>query len=122
MKKKQNKTKHPEASASAPRRRFFTPNLSHGVDLPSCALFERAPSIIGREKTKSYFMKGSNQIKKEKKKNAGCLQRNAAEGEISANSCARRDEPPLSLDGEESRGEKITTGINDVNVGSRLDA
>lgn len=66
-------------------------------------------------------MKGSNQIKKEKK-NVGCLQRIAAEGEISANSCGRRDEPSLSLDGQESRGEKITTGINDVNVGSRLDA
>lgn len=66
-------------------------------------------------------MKGSNQMKKEKK-NVGRLQRSAAEGEISANSCARRDEPSLSLDGEESRGEKITTGINDVNAGSRLDA
>lgn len=67
-------------------------------------------------------MKGSNQIKKRKKKNVGWLQRNAAEGEISANSCACRDEPSLSLDGEESRGEKITTRINDVNAGSRLDA
>lgn len=66
-------------------------------------------------------MKASNQIIKEKK-NVGCLQRNAAEGKISANSCASRNEPLLSLDGEESKREKITTGINDVNVGSRLDA
>lgn len=66
-------------------------------------------------------MKGSNQIKKRKKKNVGWLQRNAAEGEISASSCACRDEPSLSLDGEASRRGK-TTGINDVNVGSHLDA
>lgn len=44
------KKKHPEASASAPRRRFFTPNLSHPVDLPSRVLFERGPSIIGKQK------------------------------------------------------------------------